>query len=189
MIAPAHPILDGLPVLETARLTSRAPSGQDWPGYCGLMTSSRAAFLGGARSTSDAWFGFAAELGHWVIRGYGKFAVTLRDGTPIGLVGPWFPELWPAPELGYFLWDGFEGQGFATEAVAAARDHARVALGWADPISYIHPDNAASIAVVTRLGATRDDNAPQRANRVAYRHPKSAVTPKNAPTGVYRYAH
>ena len=69
------------------------------------------------------------------------------------------------------LYDGFEGQGYATEAATAMRDWAFETLGIKTLVSYVDPDNAASAAVAMRLGANRDDKAVRPAPAVVvYRH-------------------
>ena len=65
-------------------------------------------------------------------------------------------------ELGWLLYDGYEGQGYATEAAAALRDWAFGTLGLETLVSYCDPDNAASIAVAERLGAVRDPLAARQ---------------------------
>lgn len=55
-------------------------------------------------------------------------------------------------ELGYWLACEFWGQGLATEAALALRDHAFDVLGRNRIISLIQPGNAASIAVAERVG-------------------------------------
>ena len=44
------------------------------------------------------------------------------------------------------------GRGYATEGGGAALDHAFTVLGRDRVVSIVHPENAPSIAVMTRLG-------------------------------------
>jgi RimJ/RimL family protein N-acetyltransferase len=55
-------------------------------------------------------------------------------------------------EIAYLLGSQWWGRGYATEAAAAIRDHARAQLGRGRLISLIDPENAASKAVATRIG-------------------------------------
>ncbi|MEU8316082.1 GNAT family N-acetyltransferase [Micromonospora sp. NPDC048887] len=55
-------------------------------------------------------------------------------------------------ECGYHLRAGVQGRGFATEAAAACRDHARCRLGVDRLVAIIHPDNAPSKRVAERIG-------------------------------------
>lgn len=62
-------------------------------------------------------------------------------------------------ELGYWLARDFWGQGFATEAAVALRDHAFNDIGLHRIISLIQPGNPASIAVAERIGMTLEREA------------------------------
>ena len=58
----------------------------------------------------------------------------------------------PGHEIAYLLGSEWWGSGYATEAAAAIRDHARARLGFDRLISLIDPENAASKAVALRIG-------------------------------------
>lgn len=174
--------LDGVPVLRTERLVLRAPRAADWPHWQAFFTSERARFVAPAEvDDRTAWRAFGHFVGHWVLRGFGSFVFQAHDDpTPLGSAGPWFPEGWPEPEIGWTIWTAAaEGRGLAAEAARVARVHAFVDLGWARPVSYIDPANARSIALAERLGAVRDrDAAAPGADDLVYRHPD--VTPEAA---------
>ncbi len=159
------------PTLTTERLVLRPLKQADFAVYAGFVTSDRTRFMGGPHDLSTAWAWFCKDVAGWNLLDMGGLMVTYH-GAPVGQValsgGPDFPE----PELGWFLFAGFEGHGFATEAAAALRDWALGRL--ASIVSYIDPENAASIRVARRLGAVLDVDA---------------ATPGNVATGVYRYAH
>jgi RimJ/RimL family protein N-acetyltransferase len=53
--------------------------------------------------------------------------------------------------IAYLLGSRWWARGYATEAAAAIRDHARSQLGFERLISLIDPDNVASHAVATRI--------------------------------------
>ena len=163
------------PVLETERLTLRAPAPQDWPAFAAFYATDRAQFVGGPVDARKAWRAFGHVIGHWVLRGFGSFIVARRGSdAAIGLVGPWFPEGWPEREIGWTLWDtALQGTGIAHEAAAAARAHAFRELGWQTAVSYVDPANARSIALATRLGAVRDTAAPtpDGDDTLVFRHP------------------
>ncbi|VDC33307.1 GNAT family N-acetyltransferase [Pseudogemmobacter humi] len=147
--------LSGTPVLTTLRLVLRAPEARDLPGFTAYMASPRSGFTGGPVDEAEAFRSFARIIGHWVLNGFGLFAVTSGDsGETIGLAGHLNPPGWPGPELAWNLWSPeHEGMGYATEAGFAIRDHAFGALGWTDAISLIARDNPRSQAVARRLGA------------------------------------
>jgi ribosomal-protein-alanine N-acetyltransferase len=84
--------------------------------------------------------------------GYGIWLI--RDGT--GLVGT--AGLRPLEDLGleifYSLAPGSWGKGFATEAARAVVEHALGPLGLPEVLAEVDEGNAASVAVVRRLGMT-----------------------------------
>ncbi len=163
------------PVLETDRLCLRRPAERDGEAYAQLFMAGRGKYMGEPEPVDRraGWRIFYAELGHWDIRGYGMFAVTLKgDDTALGLVGPWYPHTWPEHEIGWTLFEGHEGKGYATEAAIASRAWAYRELGWTGAVSYIDPENTPSIRVAERCGA-RLDPAAQVCDPgdLVYRHP------------------
>jgi RimJ/RimL family protein N-acetyltransferase len=112
------------------------------------------------RAATAAFYARVQE--HWAEHGFGFYAVESREpdiaGRFIGFVGvgyPTFlPELATRPELGWRLARLAWGRGLATEAATAVRDSALGALGLAELISIIHPDNVRSQRVATKLGMT-----------------------------------
>ncbi len=142
----------------TDRLTLRTPIEDDFDAVAEFMASPRARFVGGPVSDPfHQWRGFMAIFGHWAMRGYGFFTV-LHQGQTVGRVGVVYHIMWDEPELGWHLYEGFEGYGYATEAAAAARDWAMAERGLGPLISYIHPENRESVRVAERLGATLEGN-------------------------------
>lgn len=159
--------------LTTDRLILRTPREDDYDAVSAFMQSPRSAFVGGpVTSDWDRWRAFLGGVGHWGLKGYGFFMVTLRDGTRVGRVGVINHVMWDEPELGWHLFDGFEGQGYATEAALAARDWAWRTHGLGPLVSNIDPNNTGSIGVAERLGARfeRDATLLGMPCRV-YRHP------------------
>lgn len=145
------------PTLHTERLTLRPLTVDDFPRLAAFYEGPRSQFVGGPLRSDQTWRALATEIGHWSLRGYGRFAVDeTATGDFVGVVGPWNPEGWPEPELGWDLMDGFEGRGFATEAAKSARDYAYETLGWTTAISLVADGNDASANVAKRLGATAD---------------------------------
>ena len=165
-----------IPTIETARLILRGPVEADFPTVERFMASPRAAFIGGpVTDRFQAWRGFLAVLGHWALRGYGFFTVTLKDGTLVGRVGLINHIGWHEPELGWHLFDGFEGHGYAAEAAIAARDWAASELGLGPLISHIDADNTRSLALARRLGATHErDTTVLGLPAQVWRHPAPA---------------
>ncbi len=173
--------LASTPVLETERLTLRAPQAGDWPVFRAFMAGPRSSFLrdGEAMDEAKVWRSFCHAIGMWVLRGYGAFVVTERgkEGA-LGLVGPWHPIEAPEREIAWsILTAEAEGKGYAFEAAVATRDHAFRDLGWTTAVSYIDAGNTRSVALAQRMGAVRDDAAPKSPgdrNCHVYRHPRPA---------------
>lgn len=78
----------------------------------------------------------------------------------------------PHPELGWILWDAFEGQGYAYEAASNARNFAFEILGWMNLLSGIHEDNHASIRLAERMQAewVPSLRVPEEPETRIYRH-------------------
>ncbi|MBL4918739.1 GNAT family N-acetyltransferase [Szabonella alba] len=175
MTLTAPPHLTGTPVLETERLRLRAPVAADLAPFADYYASPRSRFTSGPGDAAAAFRVFAMICGHWVLRGYGLFSITLRDGgQPIGLAGLLSPPSWPEGEIAWNLWsDAAEGKGYAFEAATAVRGYAFDRLGWDTAVSYIAPDNLRSAALARRLGAAEDAAAryPGDDPCLVFRHP------------------
>lgn len=165
--------LIGFPVLETARLTLREPREGDLDAMAAFYASDRSRWVGGPCDRFAAAGRLLAGLGHWALRGYGWWVLEERaSGAVAGRAGIAFLDGWDEPELGWHLYDGFEGKGLAYEAVLAARRHAAQAWGMAAPISYIAHDNARSRALAERLGARVEREGMVVGHPcLVYRHP------------------
>jgi RimJ/RimL family protein N-acetyltransferase len=173
-----------IPTLRTGRLVLRGPAIDDFSAYARLMASPRAAHMGGPFGTRGAWGLFCHGLALWRLFGHGALMIDLSaTGECIGLVeinhGPLFPE----KELGWQLYEGHEGNGYATEAARALRDWAFGTLGLRTLVSYIDPANSRSVAVAERLGAVIDRTAlKQDPDDLVYRHVASVHSlPPRAP--------
>lgn len=169
--------LTGIPTLTTDRLRLRGFQPADWPAFSEYFGSDRAVFTGGPMLPKTAWRHFATNIGHWAVHGFGMFVVTHRDDdAPLGIVGHWYPHGWAEREVGWVLFDkDSEGKGIAREAAEVCVAHAYQSLGWDTVVSYIAAENAASIRLAERLGATLDEAAPQpdtTAPCLVYRHPR-----------------
>jgi RimJ/RimL family protein N-acetyltransferase len=163
-----------IPVIETARLRLRGWRESDLDSFAAFWADAQTAyFVGGAKSREESWRALAMQLGHWSLRGYGLFALEEKaSGAFAGWCGPYAPEGWPEPEIGWALAKPFHGRGYATEAARAARDFAYASLGWSTAISLIDPDNRPSLRVAERLGARRCGAFHLRGVDVdVYRHP------------------
>jgi RimJ/RimL family protein N-acetyltransferase len=145
------------PTLTTERLILRPPTRDDFPGWCALHADPEAArYIGGVQPASGAWRALATMTGSWVLQGFSMFSVIeRRTNRWMGRLGPWRPEGWPGPEVGWALQREFWGQGFAREGATAALNWAFDTLGWDEVLHIIAPANAPSIKLAEALGATR----------------------------------
>ena len=171
-------IIAAIPVLETPRLTLRAPRLADFDLLAALCTGPRSAGIGGPLDRDEAWGEFMQMTATWVLRGHGWWAVTEAEAL-MGFVGLGFEPGDQEPELGYMFAEAAEGRGLATEAVEAARDWAREA-GLPSLVSYIADDNDRSLALAQRVGAVRD--------RAAERALVASLGDAEAGTQVWRHA-
>ncbi|MFD1344604.1 GNAT family N-acetyltransferase [Litorisediminicola beolgyonensis] len=143
------------PVLETERLILRGPELSDVPAFARFHGDPvRAPGFGPVMDPHDSWRWWAMNIGHWHIHGYGYMTILDRaSGEPAGITGIWNPSGWPEPELGWVVYEGFEGRGIAFEAAKRARDWAYEALGFTTLTSNILATNTRSQALAQRLGA------------------------------------
>lgn len=148
--------LTNAPRLETERLVLRGPEARDAEAVIAfLLDQDRAAGFGASPNRGDAWRWFALNVGHWHIHGYGYFTIEDKDsGHAAGICGIWNPEGWPEPEVGWVVFEGYEGRSIAFEAAQRARAWAYDSLGLKTLTSNIVPGNARSARLAARLGAT-----------------------------------
>lgn len=164
-----------IPVLTTDRLTLRAPRIEDFAAYAGFRASPRTVTVGGPFNEREAFQQLCAILGHWHLRGFGRWMIADRDtDAPVGIVGLYHPEGWPEPELAWSVFDGAEGKGIAYEAALAARAHAYDALHMPPLASLVDPTNARSVALARRMGCTPEGtyDHPDHGTLHIWRHPK-----------------
>lgn len=167
-----------VPKLETERLILRGFKESDIAAEAEFYASDRSEYVGGPMTAAQTWRSVAGMIGHWSLRGFGFFAVELKEtGAYCGHVGPWCPADWPEPEIGWSMMNGFEGRGIAHEAALATRRWAYETLGWKTAISLIAAGNARSIALARKLGAVYEsDFEHERYGTVPiYRHPDASV--------------
>ena len=165
-----------IPEIETRRLVLKGPQAEDYPDFQATFTSYRARFMGGPLNAYESWMLYAAEIGHWEIRGYGMWMIHDKDtDETLGMAGGWKPAKWPEAELAWVIWPDASGHGYALEATHAARAYFYSQLGWDGAVSYIDAKNLDSIRLAERLGATKDKDAQSiDGNDVVYRHPSPA---------------
>ncbi|MEX0308904.1 MAG: GNAT family N-acetyltransferase [Tateyamaria sp.] len=161
-----------IPTLETGRLILRGPQPEDYPDFKATFASYRSRFMGGPLNPYEAWMLYAAEIGHWDIRGFGMWMIHDKDtDDTYGMAGGWQPAGWPEREIAWIIWPDKAGKGYALEATHAVRAH-YYANGWDGAVSYIDPMNLDSIRLAERLGAVKDKSAQTiDGSDAVYRHP------------------
>ena len=167
------------PTLHTPRLTLRPMVPGDDPAFVAFWQSDRSVYMGGPYDERNAWGVFCHDVALWPLYGHGALMIDLRDGgTTVGQVGLNAGPLFPETELGWLLYVGHEGRGYATEAAAALRDWGFAVRGLQTLVSYVDPGNHASSSVAERLGAVLDPDAvrqPGDETDLVWRHPKVAA--------------
>lgn len=150
---------ESLPVLETDRLLLRAFREDDAPAVAAMHGDAEVMRYIGATGCPDgtllaAWKYIAVQLGHWMMKGYGKWAVAEKNGGRfVGRVGFYDPPYeWPGLELGWTLCRDVWGKGYAPEAANAALRWGFANLTADEIISAIFPGNAKSVRVAEKLG-------------------------------------
>lgn len=163
-----------IPTLETERLILRPLKADDFEAEAAFYASDRSRFVGGPLPRERAWTNFAAYAGHWLLRGFGMFAIEEKStGLYCGRTGPYHPVGFPEQELGWSLMEHAEGRGIGLEAASAARHYIYTSLKWPTVISMILVGNDRSVKLAERMGATyeRDFQHALFGLTVIYRHP------------------
>ena len=146
------------PELETERLRLRFWRESDVdPLLAFYRDPQSAAVYGEDVKRSDVWRRMALAIGHWQLRGFGPWVLEDKaTNKHAGLGGLWFPDGWGDIEVGYGITPEFRGQGYAVEAARCVRDYGYREKGLKRLVSYIDPENKASLRVAEKLGAVRD---------------------------------
>jgi ribosomal-protein-alanine N-acetyltransferase len=144
-------------VLTTERLVLRPVTVHDHAvllAHWTLPDVRRFLFDGAALSTTEVAETIEESMLDFAAGGYGIWLI--QEEGRAGLVGT--AGLRPLEEMGleifYSLAPGSWGHGYATEAAGAVVEHALGPLGLPEVLAEIDEGNAASVAVVKRLGMT-----------------------------------
>lgn len=148
------------PTITTERLTLRPFRLSDFTEYAAFLASDRAVHMGGPHTQKTAWSWFCNDIAHWPLFGFGGLMIEDSIGRKLGQVSVTKGMDFPEAELGWFLFDGFEGKGFAGEAALALRKWIYAHNKLESLVSYVGRTNRASIALAERMGAELDETAP-----------------------------
>lgn len=147
--------------LQTDRLTLRRPEPSDLEPYTVYCKSDRTEFVGGPHDAVEAFNKLAAIIGHWQLRGFGRYIfVETATDEPLGHVGALqMDSNWP-PEMTWSIWqDRHEGKGYALEACRAYCSHAASRFGFPMMAARIVQENTASIRLAEKLGGVFNAHA------------------------------
>jgi len=153
-----------IPIIETQRLRLRPYSLEDLDPLSKLWTEPETTrFIGGKpRSRADVFQQMQRNVGSWAMLGFGYWVAEARDGNKcIGEIGfmeglrDIDPSFVGTPEAGWVIASSHWGQGYASEALAAA-------LVWRDAnipsdrtVCIIEPKHAVSIHIAQKHGFTK----------------------------------
>ena len=141
--------------LETPRLLLRPPRIDDLDPFAEMMTDEETArFIGGTSPRAMTWRALMTMIGSWHAHGFAMFSVIEKEtGRWVGRLGPWMPDSWPGPEIGWAVVRDCWGRGYAVEGAIATTNWAFDTLGWTTVIHSIAPQNRASQRVAQKLGS------------------------------------
>jgi ribosomal-protein-alanine N-acetyltransferase len=144
-------------VLSTERLALRPVTADDHPALLAHWTAPdvrRFLFDGAALSAAEVTETIEESIRDFTASGYGIWLIEL--GSRPGLVGTagLRPLEESSLEIFYSLAPGAWGHGYATEAARAVVEYGFGPLGLPEVLAEVDEGNAASVAVVRRLGMT-----------------------------------
>ena len=144
-------------IIETPRLILRQIDiEKDLDAWVDMMSDEETVrYIGGQTlDRASAWRQMAMFLGHQQMRGYVFWSVIEKQsGNFVGRVGPWAPEGWPEPEVGWTIHRDYTRRGYAKEAGAACVDYCFTVLGWKRVIHVIAEENIGSIKTAEAIGS------------------------------------
>jgi RimJ/RimL family protein N-acetyltransferase len=147
----------GIEVMETDRLVIRRLRDADAPFIVSLLNDADfLRYIGdrGVRGEADAvrYIAQGPPSTHERL-GFGMDVVTLRaTGEPLGICGLLKREVLDHPDIGFAFLPAARRRGYAHESASAVLAHARARLGLRRILAITSLENAASIALLGKLG-------------------------------------
>jgi RimJ/RimL family protein N-acetyltransferase len=153
---------EGRPLLTTARLSLRQMVPADLDFVAAMLADPEVMrYYPKTYTRAEAQEWLDRQRARYAREGHALWLTSLRStGEPVGQIGLVRQTVRGVheTEVGYLLARAFWGQGLATEAARACRDHALQALGRPRVISLIRPENAPSRRVAERAGMSVVDH-------------------------------
>ena len=148
-------------LLSTERLVLRPVTADDHAALLAHWTQPdvrRFLFDGAALSAAEVAETIEESIGHFAARGFGIWLIELGSGADLAGTAAGTAGLRPLEESGleifYSLAPGAWGHGYATEAARAVVEYGLGPLALPEVLAEVDEGNAASVAVVKRLGMT-----------------------------------
>jgi RimJ/RimL family protein N-acetyltransferase len=146
------------PIAQTERLRIRPMERSDAEAMgtvYGDLEAMRHVGDGSALSEATVLRWVEVTFANYASRGYGMFAVELlATGQVIGFCGLVHPGGQQMPELKYAYLREHWGQGYATEAGSALREHGAGSLGMRGILATVDPEHTVSQRVLAKCGFT-----------------------------------
>jgi [ribosomal protein S5]-alanine N-acetyltransferase len=145
-----------IPILETERLILRGPEERDFQVYRDFFADTQASqAYGGPLEADRAWRVLATDVGHWALRGYGRWSIVEKvSGNMIGSCGLWWPEGYPRSELTWWIIPVARRYGYAFEASQAVVRFGYSVLNWTLVETHMNDQNEAAMRLAVKLGGS-----------------------------------
>jgi RimJ/RimL family protein N-acetyltransferase len=148
------------PMIQTPRLRLRLHRLDDLDARIAITSDPETMrFINGPQSPEENWNRLMRYAGHWALLGHGIFAVEERtSGRFAGEVGLGHfhrglgKDFDPAPEAAWMIAGWATGQGYASEAIAAAMAWHERTFTAMRQVCIIDPDNKPSLRLAHKLG-------------------------------------
>jgi RimJ/RimL family protein N-acetyltransferase len=149
------------PVLASARLKLRGHRLDDFAACAAMWADPIVVRYTGGKplSEEEAWTKLLRYAGHWVLMGFGYWAVEEKEtGRFIGELGfaDYKRDIQPAientPEAGWIFSPAMHGKGYASEALREVLAWGEVRFAGGRTVCLIHPGNVASIRLAEKFG-------------------------------------
>jgi len=159
-----------IPVLETERLRMRGHAVSDLDSVAAMWGDPAIVrhITGKPSTREESWARLTRYAGHWALMGYGFWLIEEKaTGRFVGEAG--FADFkremevpFGAPEQGWSLASWAQGQGFASEAIAAQLVWAEAHFERVPFVCMIAPENAPSIRLAERHGYREFARSPYK---------------------------